>query len=389
MTVEEIDQALLRIAAFNPLSSPEVRSLAETWEDGDEVGLLGRLYSQLQARESKWLTRLVLKSYAPVVIPEDLNLGSSHSNLPRCLTVSIQFPVLAPAAIRKDGIGMIRGLNRTVSDNSPRSMSVLPPSSSALPTAVLARTNSLPTPAPAELISCSLPEAAINAPCSSATTHQLPSSQPTSYLTSPKKSSHSKGISVLPSSQPSAISNTSQRTVLGTISANLPSSQSQSQFSQHISSPSKPSNPKAKTVHFNITGNGTCRLSATSCSLSNCMFLLAPCVAPLPYLTENLLPWHGCHRIASLSSLGHPSLPQTCPKTQKKYRKLVLVESNRPKETVAFLKKIRALGLKRRGDGKKDWVEVYDWRLLECVAKMDRGKELGYNPWRRCWIGAV
>jgi hypothetical protein len=36
--------------------------------------------------------------------------------------------------------------------------------------------------------------------------------------------------------------------------------------------------------------------------------------------------------------------------------------------------------------GKKELIEVYDWRLLECVTKIDQGKQLAYDPWARCWI---
>jgi hypothetical protein len=64
-----------------------------------------------------------------------------------------------------------------------------------------------------------------------------------------------------------------------------------------------------------------------------------------------------------------------------------LIESNRVEESVRFLKHVGKLGLRRKG--KKEWVEVYDWRLLECITKADRGKDYEYNPWKRCWIGAV
>jgi hypothetical protein len=88
-----------------------------------------------------------------------------------------------------------------------------------------------------------------------------------------------------------------------------------------------------------------------------------------------------------LSAVRHPSLPRLCPKSGKPYRKIVLVESNRTEATVKFLKKIRKFTLKKKYH--RGWVEVYDWRLLECLAKVDQGKQLSYDPWKRCWIMAI
>lgn len=75
-------------------------------------------------------------------------------------------------------------------------------------------------------------------------------------------------------------------------------------------------------------------------------------------------------------------------KTGKQYRKIALIEPNRPEKAIDFLKRIRNLNLKN-SLGEKQSVEVYDWRILECIAKVDQGKQLGYDPWRRCWMGAV
>lgn len=48
---------------------------------------LVELYPLLKARESKWLTRLVLKSFAPLVLPEGLIYRSYHPMLPKLLKV--------------------------------------------------------------------------------------------------------------------------------------------------------------------------------------------------------------------------------------------------------------------------------------------------------------
>jgi len=52
------------------------------------------------------------------------------------------------------------------------------------------------------------------------------------------------------------------------------------------------------------------------------------------------------------------------------------------------MRSIRSLDLKRPS-GKKEYVEVYDWRLLEIIKKSDKGKKLGYDVWKRCWIGGA
>jgi hypothetical protein len=137
-----------------------------------------------------------------------------------------------------------------------------------------------------------------------------------------------------------------------------------------------------------INGRGKCQLTKKTCPLASCLFIIAPCIATTPWLIENLLPWHGVSFITSLQALLDPTLPRRCPQTGKKFRKIILVETNRPEKTAQFLKRIGNLNL-RTPQGKKQWVEVFDWRILECIAKVDQGKELTYDPWRRCWIGAV
>jgi hypothetical protein len=47
VTVEEIDQSLLQIAAFDKRSSAAVQSLASSWKFPDGVKLLVNLYKRL------------------------------------------------------------------------------------------------------------------------------------------------------------------------------------------------------------------------------------------------------------------------------------------------------------------------------------------------------
>ncbi|KAL2157585.1 hypothetical protein VTH06DRAFT_5963 [Thermothelomyces fergusii] len=86
VTVEEIDAVLHGIAAACRFSSPSVRSLAEDSLVDKELSL-GSLYQRLSARDAKWLTRLILKNYEPVVLDPRVVCASYHPLLPAILKV--------------------------------------------------------------------------------------------------------------------------------------------------------------------------------------------------------------------------------------------------------------------------------------------------------------
>lgn len=68
MTVEEIDSTLNNLAALCRFSSPVVRASQPYSSSNNRQELLGHLYLRLQAREAKWLTRLILKNFQPVML---------------------------------------------------------------------------------------------------------------------------------------------------------------------------------------------------------------------------------------------------------------------------------------------------------------------------------
>ncbi|PYH75937.1 hypothetical protein BO82DRAFT_387667 [Aspergillus uvarum CBS 121591] len=70
VTVEEIDSALNSIAARCRFSGPRA---------------LGSLFRRLRSRDAKWLTRMILKGYYPVVFPLPLTLRSFHFLFPPLL----------------------------------------------------------------------------------------------------------------------------------------------------------------------------------------------------------------------------------------------------------------------------------------------------------------
>ncbi|KAG0646470.1 hypothetical protein D0Z07_7513 [Hyphodiscus hymeniophilus] len=294
VTVEEIDQALLKIASHNAKSSPEVRSLASKVKNYDTIDLLGNIYQRLAGKEAKWFTRLILKSYGQIKFPERLDMSSNMQLLPTCVRVDATIDISDAFPILRDGQAL--SLQRSQPSRN--------------------------TSKAAEFCD-----------------HRTPGASPVSRTRSP------------PTSQ----------TCLPMV----------------------------------IHGTGTCRLTTQQqCPLINCLFILSPCISAIPYITENLLTWHGSRVVTSLRALSHPSLPRHCPRTGKRYRKIALVETNRSKPTEEFIIQISRLNLMRsrgrtKDERKKEWVEVYDWRILEAIAKIDQGQEKGYNPWRRNWVGAV
>lgn len=129
-------------------------------------------------------------------------------------------------------------------------------------------------------------------------------------------------------------------------------------------------------------------MTSSTCLLANIIFLLAP-ETPIAYLISGPLAWHGCRYLTSLTHLSDPSLPHYYDRqTRRKYRKVLLIESRKIEESIAYAKQIEGMGL-TRSKGQKAYVEVCDWRLLELVAKEHLGKNLGYNVWKRCWICAI
>lgn len=132
------------------------------------------------------------------------------------------------------------------------------------------------------------------------------------------------------------------------------------------------------------------------CPLIRCIVLLSPSLAKDERLINEWLSWHGIQYMVDIKALSHPRLPNCCPKTNLRYRKLVLVDMDNPKETASLLSEIEDLNLQHRvkrvkRDGKgnewtKEFVEVYDWKILVLMGKVDQGKKYNYDPWQRCMV---
>ena len=112
VTVEEIDQTMHSIAAscrfsssaiYTPGSTLSSSSSSRPTTDGTVGAVvvgsaeesLGALFRRLSARDAKWLARLVLKNYEPVVLNPATVYRALHPSLPLILQVQDDFGVAA------------------------------------------------------------------------------------------------------------------------------------------------------------------------------------------------------------------------------------------------------------------------------------------------------
>jgi DNA ligase 4 len=163
--------------------------------------------------------------------------------------------------------------------------------------------------------------------------------------------------------------------------------------------------PRTAKVQRN-SGPRICSLASDGCTIANCSVLLSPCIAQYAWVTDTLLGMHGIRdfvidpstwkqQIVSAStdqsdleldrnehSTGVPLFKDKC------VRKICLVESRRKGATDAFIKKIEEVDLRRKS-GKREWVGVYDWRVLEAITELEpRKRGLGdRDPWRKYYVG--
>ncbi|KAI9827687.1 MAG: hypothetical protein M1819_006887 [Sarea resinae] len=100
VTLEEIDLALNEIAARHRYSSPAVRAKGSMIPGDTSEQILEPLFHRLSSRDAKWLTRMILKDYSPVLLPEALVLKLVHFLLPDLLQVQASFEA---------AVGLLRG----------------------------------------------------------------------------------------------------------------------------------------------------------------------------------------------------------------------------------------------------------------------------------------
>lgn len=123
-----------------------------------------------------------------------------------------------------------------------------------------------------------------------------------------------------------------------------------------------------------------CRHAGRTCVLSNHFVLLSPCVATIPWLTEDLLPSHAVAAVFTdmdswLASASLQNISRSQPR-------VVLVERRRAEATRDFLKKLQANPLTSR-NGLPEQVIAYDWRFLEAISDQEKAQRKTENHDRR------
>lgn len=91
VTITEVDATLTEIASRSNFSGPKIREQHTGASANTVCQDLGDIYVRLQSREAKWLTRMILKDYSPVMLPEGLIFGSFHHLLPTLLKLHDNF----------------------------------------------------------------------------------------------------------------------------------------------------------------------------------------------------------------------------------------------------------------------------------------------------------
>lgn len=394
VTVEEIDQALLEIAAHNDESSAEVRA-SKSHINFDSIDALGNLYQRLRSREAKWLTRLILKDFGAVKFPDELKCGPNIRSLPQCVLVEAKFKSSMPESERRDGPGRMRlgaaakaylptppttaikplSLETTISPYTPSttidgndSSSIITASSSLLSTFYNAASSNIGTP---------------RCPSSARAGSSRRVSIATGYTGATRNRESPETLSPIRQRSPSPMSRLSR--------LSRRCSPRQTKYSQR--SIASPGRGMVKTMgryqkrldSISVCGNGRCQLTKGSCPLRNCIFLLAPCISDEKWITEKLFRWHGSRYVRSPEAFTSPDSSDIfgrSSQTGKAYQRIVLVEPRKMEQTVDFLRQVEYLNSGTSGPQRRS-VDVYDWRILECIAKIDRGQGSAHKSWSK------
>ncbi|KXJ92707.1 hypothetical protein Micbo1qcDRAFT_202905 [Microdochium bolleyi] len=114
VTVEAIDAILGEVASRCKWSSPAVRDARQHGCDWSAHEALGDIYLRLSPRDAKWFTRLVLKDYQAVALDHNLVLRNYHPLLPQMLKVrddlGLTTAFLRHAKQSQDDLGRINSI---------------------------------------------------------------------------------------------------------------------------------------------------------------------------------------------------------------------------------------------------------------------------------------
>jgi DNA ligase 4 len=139
----------------------------------------------------------------------------------------------------------------------------------------------------------------------------------------------------------------------------------------------------------------SCRQKGRDCLFRKCVFLLAPCISSMPLITEDLFLSHGIKHFITdprdwAGTVTYSSVEPAAKASATRPRKICLVEARRTEATTAFLQRIEEVDL-RLPSGARDWIHVYDWRVLEAITIQERGDNSHFkgwsDPWRKYYVG--
>jgi DNA ligase 4 len=148
-----------------------------------------------------------------------------------------------------------------------------------------------------------------------------------------------------------------------------------------------------------------CERVGSQCLFAGQIFLLSPDIERMFLVTDNLLRTHGITDYITdpekwATPLGNEKAlnatavgADTQPYEQKpRLKKTILVEGRDKAAATGFLERVKKVPIQLQ-NGQRDWTPVYDWRVLECIAKLEEGDKSGMNgfsnPWRKYWVGLV
>ncbi|KAF2754686.1 hypothetical protein EJ05DRAFT_130111 [Pseudovirgaria hyperparasitica] len=106
LMLREVDKALTEIASQQPHSSPRIRALAlEESQRRDRQTILNPLFKKAYSKDAKWLVRLILKDFSPVLMDEPLILKCFHFLLPGLM--KFQDDLLEATRFLKESLGHV------------------------------------------------------------------------------------------------------------------------------------------------------------------------------------------------------------------------------------------------------------------------------------------
>lgn len=423
VTVEEIECTLLRIASLQSTSSSAVRSISNHFAPLDIIESLQGIYERLDGRDAKWLTRYIMKDYRAIFLPDSWEMEAGRLGMPNVASITLNmFSKHPPGATMLQGTRIIKA-HPWPQNRKPISPSGLQLGENGWPRRTILRSREAsPISQPISFAKGVLTPAVAESNTTTGTALPfscLHGSMANNTLSTSCNCTRNACESVLNNRQspnaeePDAVRTTSSQNDLpSSVTIQKPASNQRSVLSPMSSNVSR--NRQRATAHslsmkvpahaqklLSSAGTGVCQLSKDkSCPFSRCIFIPAPCVAAMSRVSTELLAWHGAMFAKSPKLLICPDFPVFCPKTHMRYRKIILINTHNRVKTVEFLREVQNLKLqvkvpkgkrKRRREHvwTKEWLEVYDWRLLEAVGKIDQGKIYDYDVWKRNFIGTI